>query len=217
MTTLTEPSTRLAEITERAANATPGPWHWRGNTDMHNIYLGNNKDVVLSLVAVERTRDDREISNLVSYWVDTDECPSDEELVKEYALDPDDDDYETRLDAARATAMRERAVEEWLTDDQYGNPPTDLRLAVKDPSDTWALSALENHVVYEVAPSATSRTDPSVYRADFNKTRSPDAEFIAHARADIDYLLAELAKRDATIAALQTPRDRRARPGVIPH
>lgn len=44
--------------------------------------------------------------------------------------------------------------------------------------------------VYEVAPDATSRTDPRVYREDLTGIRHPDAEFIAHAREDIRLLLA---------------------------
>lgn len=44
--------------------------------------------------------------------------------------------------------------------------------------------------IYDVAPEATSREDPSVYRADFSAMRHPDAEFIAHARQDVADLLA---------------------------
>lgn len=47
-------------------------------------------------------------------------------------------------------------------------------------------------VRYAVAPDATSRKDPSVYRADITSIRHPDAEFIAASRADVDWLLAEV-------------------------
>ena len=47
-------------------------------------------------------------------------------------------------------------------------------------------------VVYEVAPNATTRKDPSVYRADITAIRHPDAEFIAASRADVDWLVAEI-------------------------
>jgi hypothetical protein len=47
-------------------------------------------------------------------------------------------------------------------------------------------------VVYEVAPDATHREDPRVYRADIVGIRHPDAEFIAHSRRDIASLLAAL-------------------------
>jgi hypothetical protein len=58
--------------------------------------------------------------------------------------------------------------------------------------------------VYEVAPNATSRKDPAVYRADLSGIRHPDAVFIAAARQDVadllalvDELRAELDERDA--------------------
>lgn len=44
--------------------------------------------------------------------------------------------------------------------------------------------------VYAVAPDATSRRDPRVYRADLSGIRNPDAEFIAHSRQDLSRLLA---------------------------
>lgn len=61
---------------------------------------------------------------------------------------------------------------------------------------------------YEVAPDATSRDDDRVYRADLVGFRNPDAEFIAHARADVDELLAEVdrlrqALRTAHVDALR--------------
>lgn len=52
-------------------------------------------------------------------------------------------------------------------------------------------------VRYEVAPEATSRKDPKVYRGDINGIRHPDAEFIAAARSLVPALLDEL---DATVA-----------------
>lgn len=54
--------------------------------------------------------------------------------------------------------------------------------------------------VFQVAPDATSFEDPRVYRGTLVGIRHPDAEFIAHARQDIDDLLAyidELEQRDA--------------------
>lgn len=44
--------------------------------------------------------------------------------------------------------------------------------------------------IYQVCPEATTRQDPRVYRGDFLALRHPDATFIAHARQDIDDLLA---------------------------
>lgn len=49
---------------------------------------------------------------------------------------------------------------------------------------------VDSLVTFEVCPTAETRTDPRVYRGDFIALRHPDAEFIAHARQDIDDLLA---------------------------
>lgn len=54
-------------------------------------------------------------------------------------------------------------------------------------------------VVYEVAPDATSRKDPKVYRADITSIKHPDAEFIASSRADVDWLVAEVERLRAAV------------------
>ncbi|MCI0686305.1 MAG: hypothetical protein L0Y54_03570 [Sporichthyaceae bacterium] len=46
--------------------------------------------------------------------------------------------------------------------------------------------------VYEVAPAATDRDDPQVYRADLIGIRHPDAEFIAGARTWVPQLVEEV-------------------------
>lgn len=46
--------------------------------------------------------------------------------------------------------------------------------------------------IYEVAPHAADKNDPSVYRQDIIGFRNADADFIAHSREDIDILLAEV-------------------------
>lgn len=53
----------------------------------------------------------------------------------------------------------------------------------------WMQDA-DQFAVYQVCPEAASRADPRVYRGDIIDLRHPDAEFIAHARQDIDDLLA---------------------------
>lgn len=63
--------------------------------------------------------------------------------------------------------------------------------------------------VYEVAPSATRRDDPRVYRADISGLRNADAEFIAASRQDVTDLLAEVRRLRAQVADLsKTPADR---------
>ena len=55
--------------------------------------------------------------------------------------------------------------------------------------------------IYQVAPEATSRHDPrfNVYRADIIGFRNPDADFIAHAREDIDVLLHRVRELEARL------------------
>jgi hypothetical protein len=60
-------------------------------------------------------------------------------------------------------------------------------------------------VTYEVAPEATSRKDPRVYRADIAGIRHPDAEFIAASRADVDWLVAEVERLRAENDELAKP------------
>lgn len=56
---------------------------------------------------------------------------------------------------------------------------------------------------YAVAPDATKRTDPSVYRGDITGFHNPDAEFIAHARQDVADLLDEVDRLRALLGGAQ--------------
>ncbi|MCI2421477.1 hypothetical protein MOQ72_28990 [Saccharopolyspora sp. K220] len=84
--------------------------------------------------------------------------------------------------------------------DAYGEPRHDERLAF--PLDLWMKPA-RDMAVYQVAPQATSRDDERVYRADIKGIRHPDAEFIAHSRADIDWLVAEVERLRAEVSAVR--------------
>lgn len=55
--------------------------------------------------------------------------------------------------------------------------------------------------IYEVAPRAVDKNDPAVYRQDVIGFRNADADFIAHSREDIDWLLKEVDRLTAQIAA----------------
>jgi hypothetical protein len=55
--------------------------------------------------------------------------------------------------------------------------------------------------VYEVAPQATSKHDPAVYREDIVGLRNADAAFIAHSRADVEWLIGEVDRLTALLAA----------------
>lgn len=58
--------------------------------------------------------------------------------------------------------------------------------------------------VYEVAPDARSKHDPSVYRHDIRGIRNADAEFIAHSRADVEWLVGEVDRLNALLLEGQT-------------
>lgn len=70
--------------------------------------------------------------------------------------------------------------------------------------------------VFEVAPSATSRDDKRVYRADIKGLRHPDAEFIANSRGDVEFLLDTVDHLRHVIDALTAEREQQAGP-VMPH
>lgn len=63
--------------------------------------------------------------------------------------------------------------------------------------------------VYEVAPNATSRDDKRVYRADIIGLRHPDAEFIAHSRADVEFLLGAVDHLRHVIDVLTAEREQK--------
>lgn len=125
----------LQKIRARAAAATPGPWHWSGNTDSRIIAL--------------------------AYWrPGFGRCN-----VMDFA----------RWGMQSATPRFARAGDIFM-----------------DPA--------HEQVIYEVAPAATRRSNPAVYRADIVGIRHPDAAFIAHSRQDVDVLLAVISAVEAVCA-----------------
>lgn len=57
-------------------------------------------------------------------------------------------------------------------------------------TNTFWMKDADELAVFEVCRDATRRSDRRVYRGDIVGFRHPDAEFIAHARQDVDVLLA---------------------------
>jgi hypothetical protein len=123
-------------IRARAAAATPGPWGWFGNTDVHHVYLATQR------------------------WG--------RHIVMDF----------------RRWGMQRAQPEFWNRE----NPE-----AIKEHlgPDSRHVTAAEA-AIYEVAPHARSADDPRVYRRDLIGIRNPDAQFIAHARQDVDDLLKEV-------------------------
>ena len=186
-------SAALTEIRGREQAATPGPWGWRGNIDNGDPYLtslgyrdatGPDGTVVrhhagdvLGHVSVDLTRADAILRGV-----------GDPDSLPEPKVSPDPaGTYEKRYDAA-VEAARETEIGNYLTDD-YGEPRTERRLAF---CTGWFYTDARKLVTFQVAPDATDRSDPRVYRADITGIRHPDAEFIAHAREDVTRLLAAL-------------------------
>lgn len=132
-----------------AEAATPGPWHWSGNIDTGEPYLASWE------AGLGRT------SVLAIGTADRSKTGRAAASVRAYAaecgLDPDE------------------AVEEWATDN-YGEPIQEPRLwFYRDHMAVYA----RDHVRFEVAPQATTREDPKVYRADITDVLLPDAQHIA--------------------------------------
>ncbi len=177
---------RLDAIRERAQAATPGPWSWHGNADFpQSISLESREWVVLANHGVPRSVDDEQAK---SYLDNLDECEG---------WLPDEEE------AAREARLRDQVVDDYVTD-AWGNAIEDqrlfMRVPVKDHIEQLRLEPLHEHVVFEVCRDATERSDKRVYRADFTETRSPDAQFMAHSRSDVDWLLAEVDRLRAVLA-----------------
>lgn len=185
----------LQAIRARTDAATPGPWGWRGNIDNGDPYLTSlgHRDApkpdgtvvrhhagdVLGHIPVELTRDDAIRCGVG----DPDNLPE-PNVSREPA-----DTYDKRYDAA-IEAAREAEIEDYLTDD-YGQVRTADRLAF---CTDWLYTDARKLVTFQVAPGATERSDPRVYRADITGIRHPDAEFIAHSRQDVSRLLKAVEK-----------------------
>lgn len=131
----------IQAIRDRLSAATPGPWYWKGNTDIRHV-----------------------------------------ELVS--------------LPSPRWTVMM---FQRW---GMNGAKPV-----FRDKEDRGLMQPdLGKVVVYQVCPTCTERSDPRVYRADFFELDHPDANLIAHAPADIAFLLQridELERENATLRGEQ--------------
>lgn len=207
-------SDRLDDIATRAAAATAGPWRWVGNTDSHNIHLENPRWVVLGTQRIDRTAADRDVQQALDYLWD---CGGGEHLTDEELTDLGIDlDDEKAVEAAQGAHLLARAIEMHLQEDEYGQVRYDERLAMRTSGDdsTGRLIPLEQQARYHVCPEAESREDPRVYRADYTP-RSPDAAFIAHARADIDWLIDQVTRLRALVGPLAIDLHRMAREEAI--
>ncbi len=186
MTPTTDVLVDLDAIRSRASAATKGPWFWRGNIDYRDPYLTSAGIVgdVMAVLPTELTRDDA----LRLGVGDPDYYDYDIKV-------PDDVDDPAAYYDVEFNRIRDEYIAEWLIDN-YGEPRKECRLTFT--RNGWHQEARRS-VVFEVDRSAESRDDKSVYRADIVGLRFPNAEFIAHARQDIDDLLAEVDRLNSII------------------
>jgi hypothetical protein len=156
----------LDRLREVAAAATPGDWHWAGNTDTGEPYLATWSP------NVGRT------SILAIGWENRSTTGRDADRVRSEATEYDLGDPD-------------EVLEDWAFD-RHGTPVREPRLWFY--RDHMAVDA-RSHVTYEVAPQATSREDPKVYRADITDVRLPDAQYMTtFSPATVTALLDEVAR-----------------------
>lgn len=184
----------IEAIKARAAAASSGPWFWRGNVEFNDPSLchykpGYGRVEIMWHHKRERTADDPEAKQYREFLADA--------KYWDQALNNGLGAFRSYTDAE----LDECVHEDYLTD-PWGGPQTDSRLCFTDHERLVAMDA-RDLPVFEVAPTATTRDDPRVYRADIIGIRHPDAEFIAHARQDVDDLLAEI---DCLRAELEAAR-----------
>lgn len=160
---MSETNSRLEEIRERM-NATPsGPWWWGGHVDGFSDVSLRALDPQFGVVDVLRnTPEDIDEEIAEAEWNNTD--ARDYMGKEEYIL--------------------------WRTQ----NPKNYLAAMV--PKDMF-VEILKEKAVFEVArnrnlPDDTPRSHPKIYRDDVVDVRNPQAQFIAHSRADIEFLLGEI-------------------------
>lgn len=154
----------LDELEAKARAATTGPWHWAGNTDTGEPYLATWIKGAGRCQVLSIGGEDRSLESREA------------REMRDDLIDCGYDDAET-----------EAIVEDWATD-MHGQPRRDPRLEFM--TDLMLVKA-RDRVVYEVAPDATSRDDPRVYRADVVGIRHPDAEFMAAAHPAVVLALVE--------------------------
>lgn len=162
----------LDELEAKATAATGGPWHWAGNTDTGEPYLATWISGAGRCQVLSIGSQDRSLESREA------------QQMRDDLIDCGYDEAETEV-----------MVEDWATD-MHGQPRRDPRLEFMTDLMTTRARDL---AIFEVAPNATNRDDPRVYRADVVGIRHPDAEFMAAAHpAVVLALIAEL--REARVA-----------------
>lgn len=168
----------LGELRRLLEAATPGPWRWAGNVDNGEPYIAGGCSGGFGSSSV-----------MAIGWEPRSTTGRAADEVRSYASESDMDESE--------------AVDMWAND-QYGEPIREPRLWFY--TDHMAVEA-RDHVTFEVAPAATTREDPAVYRADITDVRHPDAALITAAVNALPALLDDLEAAREEIATLTAQRD----------
>lgn len=166
--------------------ATPGPWMWRGNVDHEDPRLvGRNR-----IGKDGKRRFPGYVEVLWSYPRERQATDAEADGYREYLRDTQFEDGKGGFRPLTEQEIEQHVRDDWLTD-QWDEPVTERRMCFTHPEISVALDAREL-AVFEVAPQATERSDPKVYRADIIDIRHPDAQFIAAAREAVPALIAEV-------------------------
>lgn len=175
----------LEAIQARADAAQAGPWFWRGNVDYSDPSLcyyreGWGRAEILWHIPRERTAKDVGAKDYAQYLGDS-------------QISNGNGGWRAWTEEEIAEEVRANYLE-----DPRGEPATDNRMVFTNHENLNAIDAREL-AIFEVAPKATKRDDPKVYRADIVGIRHSDAVFIAAARKDVDDLLAEVRRLRALV------------------
>lgn len=219
---------RLDAIEQRASAAIRGPWAWFGNVASHQIYLGTNHSGRLIILTPGKVQSEYVYKHDAEQaW----ELGQARKVVPELCGAHGDEFTPARPQDCRCDEIREflrgdLEIEEgsrhlfdaehrywWLS--RHMKIETELRFQGHKPDgspDVLLHSYKDRDMArYDVLDGKTLAEyvdgggDPRhLYREDIVGLASPEAEFIAHAREDVDYLLKHIAHLEEQLADAAT-------------
>lgn len=198
----------IQAIRDRAAAATPGPWRWFGNTEVDSVYLATTHSGRLFVLMPDVRKTE------YVYNHDSGDGYSLDEARDRVQMLCGAHGEDISMDRCRCQEIREflagsMAEEGGHRDfiDRNGEHGSlsrgvghadDLRFAVREVTVGGLMFSYRDMARYEVLGGLTREENDKLdkprelYREDIVGIDNPDAEFIAHAREDIEVLLAEI-------------------------
>lgn len=179
----TSPESRHAELEDirrRAAEATPGPWQWYGNTESDLVFLATTYGGRIFVLMPE--------ARLETTYYDTN---TESEISSETYRRMVFDEQEEVVTNCRAVAGL-RFQDDGVTTDSKRHARYEALGGM-----TREEAGLDVHA---------DRSNSPLYREDFVGLDHPDAEFIANARRDVDFLLSVIADLEDLVYYLETDR-----------